>query len=122
MDLILFTTFIVISFILVALGFYRSEHTELTIIGFTFLFLLSMVVIGDNLTYKTGELTITTNSYGLVNGSYELTGQTLNNSFSYSNYTESSGFFDTHNFGYLLAVMSGIGLAVSFASIKGRLA
>lgn len=117
-ELILFSTFIIISLVLVALGLYRLEHTELSLVGFIFLFLLSMVVIGNNLTYQTGENITTTNNYGLVNGSYVIVNFTEVTTYQNSIYQDTSGFFTTHNFGYLLAVLSVIGAIGSFVSIK----
>ena len=130
-ELILFTTFILLSCIFIGLGLYRLEHTELSLVGFAFLFLLSMVVIGDNLTYKTGveETYIYGNNFdGYHWDGYNTTApsQTDKEAFLfhrnitnvYSNYTDDSGFFTTHNFGYLLAVMSIIGVIGSFVSIK----
>lgn len=117
-ELILFTTFILISLVLVALGLYRLEHTELSLVGFVFLFLLSFVIIGDNLTYQVGENTTITNTHGLVNGSVVLLSSTENTVNAFSTYSDNSGFFTTHRFGYLLAVMSVIGAIGSFVSIR----
>ena len=117
-ELILFTTFIFLSCIFIGLGLYRLEHTELSLVGFFFLFLLSMVVIGDNLTYQTGETTNITNTHGVVNGSVVLTFSSEITTYDSATYSDSSGFFTTHNFGYLLAVMSIIGMIGSFVSIK----
>jgi hypothetical protein len=55
MDLTLFIVFLVLSLLLVALGLYRSEHTELSLVGFLFLFLLSLIIMGGDIQYKTGE-------------------------------------------------------------------
>ena len=117
-ELILFSTFILISLVLIALGLYRLEHTELSLVGFVFLFLLSMVVIGDNLTYQTGETTNITNTHGVVNGTTVLTFSSEVTTYDYQIYTDTSGFFTTHNFGYLLAVLSVIGAIGSFVSIR----
>jgi len=75
-ELILFTTFIIISCIFIALGLFRLEHTELSLVGFVFLFLLSMVIIGDNLTYQTGETVTISNTYDLYNDSVILLNST----------------------------------------------
>lgn len=117
-ELILFSTFILISLVLIALGLYRLEHTELSLVGFIFLFLLSMVVIGDNLTYQTGETTNITNTHAVVNGSVVLTFSSEVTTYDSSIYQDTSGFFTTHNFGYLLAVLSIVGMIGSFISIK----
>lgn len=103
---------------LIALGLYRLEHTELSLVGFIFLFLLSMVVIGDNLTYQTGETTNITNTHAVVNGSVVLTFSSEVTTYDTSIYQDTSGFFTTHNFGYLLAVLSIIGMIGSLISIK----
>ena len=104
--------------VFVALGLYRLEHTELSLVGFVFLFLLSMVVIGDNLTYQTGETTNITNTHAVVNGTTVLTFSSEVTTYDYSIYQDTSGFFTTHNFGYLMAVLSIIGAIGSFVSIK----
>jgi len=117
-ELILFTTFILISLVFVALGLYRLEHTELSLVGFVFLFLLSMVVIGNNLTYQTGETIMTTNNYGNISGTVQILNYTESTTYDYSIYQDPSGFFTTHRFGYLLAILSIIGMIGSFVSIR----
>lgn len=100
---------------MIALGLYRTEHTELALVGFIFLFLLSMVVITGNLTYKTGETVQINNTFdndSLLVSSVEVT------TYDQSVYQDSSGFFTTHKFGYLLAVLSIIGVIGSFVSIR----
>lgn len=117
-ELILFVTFLTISLVFIGLGLYRLEHTELSFVGFVFLFLLSMVVISNNLTYETGQTVNITNSFGIVNNSVVLTFSQEVTTYDYSQYEDSSGFFTTHRFGYLLAVLSVIGMIGSFVSIK----
>jgi len=129
-ELILFTTFILISLVLVALGLYRLEHTELSLIGFAFMFLLSMVIIGDNLTYVVGyeEVYVYGDNYSGYHFDHyggdpspslnDLNLFHMNRTNIYRDYSDDSGFFTTHNFGYLLAVMSVIGAIGSFVSIK----
>jgi len=121
----------ILSCVFIGLGLYRLEHTELSLVGFFFLFLLSMVVIGDNLTYKVGEQEVYI--YGNYFDGYHWDGYNttappqadkeaflfhMNRTNIYANYQDDSGFFTTHNFGYLLAVMSIIGMIGSFVSIK----
>lgn len=77
-----------------------------------------MVVIGDNLTYQTGETVTITNTYGNISGTVQLLNSTEVTVFDQSIYQDTSGFFTTHNFGYLLAVLSVIGMIGSFISIK----
>lgn len=54
MDLTLFVVLLSLSLILIAIGLFRPEHTELALVGFVFLFLLSLVLIVGDLQYKTG--------------------------------------------------------------------
>lgn len=116
-ELILFIVFMSLALILVGLGLYRPEHTELSMIGFFFMFLLSMVVIGDNLTYQTGENVTITNTHGVVNGSVVLTNSVETTTYIHTAYQDSSGFFTTHRLGYFLAVMAVIGFAGCFISM-----
>ena len=77
-----------------------------------------MVIITNNVTYQTGETVAVSNIHSLVNGTVVLLNATEVTTYNHSNYQDTSGFFTTHNFGYLLAVMSVIGMIGSFASIK----
>ena len=117
-ELVVFSTFLALAVIFVALGLYRTEHTELCMIGFIFIFLLSFVVITNNLTYKTGETVTITNTPGLYNGTVVLLNSTEVTTYDHTTYQDTSGFFTTHRFGYLLAVLSVIGLIGSFVSIR----
>ena len=54
MELWLYLALLVISLFLVALSLYRNDHAELGIVGFTFIFLLSFVMIGGDIQYKVG--------------------------------------------------------------------
>lgn len=94
------------------------------------MFLLSMVIITGNLQYKIGEeetYIYGTNYTGYHYDDYggpaspslnDLSLFHKNTTDIYSTYEDSSGFFTTHNFGYLLAVMSIIGMIGSFVSIR----
>jgi len=54
MLLTLFITFLILTFILIGLGLGFIEHSEMAIIGFMFLFILSMSLIVGDIQYKTG--------------------------------------------------------------------
>lgn len=122
--------FISISFILIALGLYRLEHTELSLVGFFLLFLLSLVIISGNLEYKIGyqEIYVYGSNYSGYHYDHyggdpspslnDLNLFHLNQTNIYAPYQDDSGFFTTHRFGYVLAVMSVIGMVGSLASIK----
>jgi hypothetical protein len=54
MYLILWVVFLVISFIIVTIGLFRPEHTEMALIGFVFIFLLSLNLEVGTIDYKMG--------------------------------------------------------------------
>jgi hypothetical protein len=118
----------------IALGFYRQEFSALGIAGFFFLFILSFVFMQGNIQYKTGSNE--TNIYaclccdqGYVIGVpyYEGSNNGCTNEsatlsiikiIKLDNYeTWDAGGVTTHWVGYILAVMSVIGLIGIFVSI-----
>ena len=54
MEITIFSIFLVLSLLVVALGLFRSEHTELALVGFLFLFLLGANFEWGTIEYKTG--------------------------------------------------------------------
>jgi hypothetical protein len=54
MELIIFVVYLVITLFLIGAGLYKPEHTELNIIGFFFLFLLSFNLILGNQIFMKG--------------------------------------------------------------------
>ena len=106
MILILFGVFVIFSLIFIALGLFFSEHTELSLIGFVFLFLLSFTVINNNLQYQTGqtkEINYTYNADTSLNATHEVVNNT------YISFNDTTSKFNTHIFGYWLALASFIG-------------
>lgn len=63
MYLIIFCVLLGLSLILVTLGLFKPEHTELSIVGFVFMFLLAMVLLNGGIEYPTGTLTYSNFSY-----------------------------------------------------------
>jgi len=113
MDLILFCVFLSLSLALVALGLFRPEHTELSLIGFVFLFLLSFLIIGNDIQYKVGEITNTTYDYyngSIINASY------THNIDIYATFTASGTL--SHTFGYWLAIASVFGFIAVIIGLK----
>lgn len=118
MDLTLYVVLIFISLVLIFLSFYASEHSELGLVGFLFLFLLSMVMIGGDLQYKTGENTTITTVYNYDN-------TTLINSTEYStqldNYeTFTAGGVLSHTLGYYLAIASIVGFIGVLVGLRSQ--
>ena len=130
MDLSLYIVLIVISLIFIFLGFYKSEHTEFSLIGFMFLFLLSMVMLQGNIQYKTGVFYNYsclccgefTDQRGTVYGAH-VCDSTENSSLYVSSISDVYGDFTaggvlSHLIGYYLAVASSIGFAVVLISLR----
>lgn len=107
MFLTVYVVFLALSFVLVGLGLFRPEHTELSLIGFVFLFMLSFVLLTGNITIANGTNTSSQFNY-TTNGNLTL----LTSSFeSVENlYTPISleGSL-AHIIGYWLAVGSFLG-------------
>lgn len=101
-----------IALALIGLGFYREEHTELVLVGFLFLFLLSLVLINENLEYKSGYTEQTNYTYTGTAINYT----TLTHTDVYSNVNVSSNY--SHWLGYYLAVISFVGFVGGIIGIK----
>lgn len=133
MILTLFVVFLSLSLIFVALGLFKSEHSELGIIGFTFIFLLSLNLLYGTIEIKTGVNETytyaclccsqglptsspgicTENSTNLVVSKIEL----IDNYASYD-----MGGILAHTVGYLMAISSIIGfIAVLLGLGKDKL-
>lgn len=105
-----------IALILIIIGLARPTESAQALIGFGFLFLLSFVVLGNNLEYQIGEQKIITYSYDNIT----LSNTTETNTFLYTAYDDTTGIFNTHRFGYFLAIASVIGFTGVLVSTKWR--
>jgi len=63
MNLTIFVVFLAVSFIFIAIGLFRNEHSEMALIGFVFLFLLGIGLNSSNITEQTGTNIIHTYTY-----------------------------------------------------------
>lgn len=115
MILQLFLVFIAISLALIIVGLTKPNESAQALIGFFFLFLLSFVILGNNLEYKTGETINITNTFtdGNLTNSFE------NKTYSYNTWNDTTGAFNTHRFGYFLAIASAVGFVGTLMSVKG---
>lgn len=126
MYLTLYVVLILVSLLIIALGFYREEYSALAISGFFFLFFLSFVIIDGSLEYKIGVNV--TNTYECLccdaqegtilcpyseNATLVVTG--VESVDVYESWTGDGNA--GHWFGYILAVMSVIGLIGAFVSV-----
>lgn len=117
MIVLLFALFVAVSIALIILGLSKPTESAQALLGFTFLFLLSFVVLGNNLEYKTGEQIDTQYTYLSDNITIDYTNQTVTD--SYTAYDDTTGIFNTHRFGYFLAVGSVIGFIGVLVSLRG---
>lgn len=99
MDLTLFIVFLGMSLTLIALGLFRPEHSELSLIGFVFLFLLSFQILNGSLVYETGKQI----DYSYDNGTLTQVNETL----LYSPTTQGANL--SKSFGFYLAIASFLG-------------
>lgn len=112
MYLVLFLVFLGLSLALITLGLFRPEHTEFSLVGFAFLFILSFVFISGDVQYQVGVNE--TNTYGLVNGSYVITSVQHVDVYE----TFESGGLLSHFVGYWLAVMAFAGFVIVLVSTE----
>ena len=112
MYLPIFIIFVVICFILIGLGFYRPEHTELPLVGFFLLFMLSFLIINGSLEYKTGENITTQYNYNDILINY--TTETRVDNYST---IEMEGALQ-HIIGYWMLVVSAVGFIGTLISLK----
>lgn len=117
MEVILFIIFLFLSLALVSIGIFRPEHSEIALVGFVFLFLISLnLILTGNITYKSGELTS-------INFTYS---DPANTSLIFSQ-EKTIDLYDTHAskltsldhlLGYWLAVVSVIGFIGVLVSFR----
>lgn len=106
----------VLSLIIIALGLFNPEHTELSLIGFVFLFLLSLVIMNNNLTQLTGTETNSTFSYSTVSN---FTLLSSSNELVANIYTPVDwNGISAHLISYWLAISSVIGFIAVILSLK----
>lgn len=96
MILELFVALMVISAFFIWLG-YKFDTRAFTTVGFLFIFLLSVIVVSNNLQTQTGNI-ITQN------------GSTSTVTATYTFYNDTS----SHYIGYFMAIASAIGMILSF--------
>lgn len=112
MILTLFLALLALSIVVCVLGYFTDDEPYLPV-GLTFLFLLSTVIIAGNLQYESGKVAVTNFTY---NGSSTLTGQTETTTTTYTSWNDTA----SHTVGYLLGVISVLGVALSLYNMKNR--
>ena len=117
MFLTVFIVFMVLAFTLVTLGLFKPDHTELSVIGFVFIFLLALVVLNNNLEVKVG--TNITSNFSYSKNADNLTLLTSSHEENVDIYepVDLDGNLD-HLIGYWLAVGGVLGLVGIFLSLR----
>lgn len=134
MDLTLYLILLLLSLIIIAIGLFRPEHTEMALVGFVFLFLLGLTLEAGSIEYKTGVNE--TNTYsclccsnGEVTASPGICTDELNNSAqlvitkvekvnTYSTFTAGGAL--SHLIGYWLMIMSIVGFIGVLVSLRAQ--
>jgi hypothetical protein len=116
MYLVLFGVVLSLAFGLIALGLFRTEHTELSLIGFVFLFLMGLTILNNGIEYKIGTNTTSNFDYSTV-GNYTL----LTSSFE--SQSDIYGTIDlggnlSHTIGYWLLIGSFVGFLGVIMGLK----
>lgn len=97
----LFTPLMAIGLILIIIGLFRPNESAQSLIGFTILFVLSIVIIGNGLEYRDGATIITSGSTSTV-------------TYTTAVYNDTT----THRIGWVLAVASAVGFAGVLYSLR----
>lgn len=102
MILSLFVVLIAISLAFILVGLVKPDESSMALVGFLFLFLLSFVIMNDQLEYEVGANITNSYSYGstgLINGTTQ--------SVVYQTNTYSGN--NAHTMGYYMAIISVVG-------------
>jgi len=111
--LALFGFLVGISLTLICLGLFRPNESGFALIGFSLLFILSILLNGGNVEIETGSNITSTYSYG-VGGNINGTEQSI--VYDYVAWDDNI----SHQFGFWLAIASAIGFIIMlFAINKG---
>jgi hypothetical protein len=110
----MFIVMLSVSLIFIGLGFFIREHTELAIIGFFLMFMLSVSMLVSGINYKVGEnLSV---SYEYQNESIGQLNKTVVSSVDiYQDVTFNSGMYRT--FAWYSAIASAFGMIIVIYSI-----
>ena len=113
MILTLFLSFIFISLVMITIGLAKPSESAQALIGFFFLFLLAMTIIGGDLEYSVGENTNTSYSY-MNDTSLQINTTTEYKAYNYNNFDDTT----SRRIGYYLTVASAVGFAGVLFSLK----
>jgi hypothetical protein len=122
MDIVLFCIVLALALIFITLGLFVPEHTELSLIGFVFLFLLALCILNNQITYKIGTETNSTFGYTPSYNSTNFTLLTSSNEVVTDIYGPITlGGPLSHVVGYWLMIASFVGFLLVIISIRASL-
>lgn len=116
MELILYTILLIVALIIIAIGLFKSEHTEMALIGFVLLFLLAITLEAGSVTSQTGDTTNSSFTYSIVGNYTLLTDSTETVAYIYTPITMGGAL--SHVVGYWLAIMSVIGFVGVLVALR----
>lgn len=116
MYILVFCVLLAIAFILVTLGLLHPEHTELSLVGFIFIFILSLILLNGSLEVVGGTTTNSTFTYTPSGNLTLLTSSTEEVENIYVPVSLEGNL--AHIIGYWLAISAGIGFAGILISIR----
>jgi hypothetical protein len=111
MILEIYLVLIAISVIMILIGLIWSYHSEYTLIGFIFMFLLGLMLSQGSVTYKIGSGTNTTFSYNDT----QIIKQTEIETYNYSVFNDTN----SHLFGIYLCFSSAAGFVITLTTLTG---
>ena len=112
MELILFISFVFVALVLVALGLFFSDHTEVALLGFLLFFLVGMIMLTGTITHKVG----TENNITCAYSSGNLTGSSEQARDIYEPISWDGNF--SHTLGYFMVIAAIAGFIGCASSIK----
>ena len=114
MILTLFGFLIAVSLILIVIGLVKSTESAQALVGFFFLFLLSLIIINGKLEYETGANINTTITY---DGGGDIVTTQQDVDYQYANFNDDT----SHRIGVYLSIASAVGFAgVLFSLAKTK--
>ena len=118
MDIILFGVILLLSLAFITLGLIIQNHTELSLIGFVFLFLLGLVILNNQVTYVVGTETNSTFNYTTDINNISLLTSSHEVAYNIQGPITLGGVL-SHLVGYWLMIASFIGFMLVIIAIKG---
>lgn len=111
MILTLFGFIMIVALVMITIGLAKPSESAQALIGFSFLFILAIIIIGGNVQYKVGDEINSTYNYDSQN---RVSGSTQITQERYENFNDDT----SHQIGYYLAIASSVGFAGVLYSLR----